>query len=72
MARVERNPELTRAIAYGATAIISAIVGIVLWAGIQTDMKHAERITALENVQSTTISEINRRLANIEAEIRGR
>jgi hypothetical protein len=72
MARVESNPELTRAVAYGATAIISAIIGIVLWAGIQTDMKHGERITALENRQETLISEINRRLTSIEQKIDGR
>jgi hypothetical protein len=70
MARVESNPELMRAVAYGATALISAIVGIVLWAGIQTDSRHGERITALESRQNSLLIEIDRRLTFLERYIR--
>lgn len=56
-------------------AVCMILVGIVAWAlvdGIMADRNHVERITALESSNAAILNEINRRLAVIEQEIRGR
>lgn len=67
---VNDNTPLIRALAFSATGVVAIIVGWALVDGILTDRRQSERITAVENSYSITLQEINRRLGNIEDDIR--
>lgn len=61
---------MVKALAVGATGIVIAVVSWAIIDGIQNDRDHSMRISALESSYAATLSEINRRLALVEQEIR--